>query len=130
MADSFPRHSFFQLFLWFWLPVLLYVATIFFVSAQPNLAPPFGFTKADKVMHMLEYGGLGFLLSRANRATARVKLALRVALTVFVIGAAIGACDEFFQSFIPGRDATIADWVADITGLLFAQLVYLLFTHD
>jgi len=130
LTEEFPRHSFFQLFLWFWLPVVLYVAVIFGVSAQPNLAPPFGFAKADKVLHMLEYGGLSFLLSRALRATGRVRLAIRVALAVLAIGAVVGACDEVFQSFIPGRQSSVADWVADVTGLLFAQLIYLLFTHD
>lgn len=130
MTEEFPRHSFFQLFLWFWLPVLIYVAIIFGLSSQSHLAPPPGYAKLDKLLHMIEYGGLGFLLSRALRATGRVRVALRVALLVVLIGAVVGAGDEVFQSFVPGRDSNVADWIADLTGLLFAQLIYLLFTHD
>jgi len=110
--------------------VLLYVTLIFGVSAQSNLAPPLGFDKADKLLHMAEYGVLGFLLSRALRATARIRRALWVSLAVLAIGAVIGAGDEVFQGFVPGRDSNVADWVADVTGLLFAQLIYLAFTHD
>jgi VanZ family protein len=125
-----PRRDFVQLFLWFWLPVLAYVTVIFTLSAQPNLSPPLGFDKADKLLHMMEYGVLGFLLSRAVRATVRVRRALRVALAVLAIGAVIAVGDELFQSFIPGRDSSAFDALADFTGLLFAQLVYLTFTHD
>jgi VanZ family protein len=125
-----PRRGFAQLFLWFWAPVLVYVTIIFVLSAQANLSTPLGFDNADKLMHMIEYGVLGFLLSRALRASARIRSALRVALIVVAVGSLIGVCDEIFQSFIPGRDSSVADWLADFTGLLFAQLIYLLFTHD
>ena len=130
MSELPPRRSVFQLFLWFWVPVLAYVAVIFSLSAQPNLSPPLKFDNADKLMHMIEYGVLGFLLSRALRATARIRRALWVALIVVAIGALIGMSDELFQSTVPGRDSSVQDWLADFTGLLFAQLVYLLFTHD
>lgn len=130
MTELPPRRGFAQLFLWFWAPVLVYVAIIFVLSAQANLSTPLGFDKADKLMHMLEYGVLGFLLSRALRASARIRSALRVALIVVAVGSLIGVCDEIFQSFIPGRDSSVEDWLADFTGLLFAQLIYLLFTHD
>lgn len=130
MTELPPRHSFAQLFLWFWAPVLVYVAIIFTFSAQPNLTVPLGFDNADKLLHMLEYGVLGFLLSRALRATARIRRALRVALIVVAVGALIGMSDEIFQRFIPGRISSVEDWLADFTGLLFAQLIYLLFTHD
>ena len=130
MSELPPRRSFFHLFVWFWSPVLIYVAVIFGVSAQPNLAPPFGFSNADKLMHMIEYGGLGFLMARALRASARIRFAVVAALIVTVIGAAIGAGDELFQRTIPGRESSPIDWLADVTGLLFAQIFFLLFTHD
>ena len=125
-----PRRSFFPLFILFWAPVLLYVSVIFALSAQPNLTPPLNFENSDKFFHMLEYGGLGFLFSRALRASARIRRALRVALIVVAVGAVIAMSDEIFQSFIPGRDSSATDWMADVTGLLFAQVFYLMFTHD
>ncbi len=125
-----PRRSFFQLFVWFWAPVLFYVAIIFTLSAQPNLKPPVDFENADKWCHMIEYGGLGILMARALRATARLRLAVAGALLVLVIGVGIAAGDEYFQSFVPGRDSSFFDWMADATGLLLAQMLFLLFTRD
>lgn len=130
MNVQLPRRSFFQLLVWFWAPVLFYVAIIFALSAQPNLKPPVDFENADKWCHMLEYGGLGILMARALRATARLRLAVVAALVVVVIGAGIAAGDEYFQSFIPGRDSSLYDWLADATGLLLAQMLFLLFTRD
>lgn len=130
MTELPPRRSPLQLFLWFWLPVLLYVSVIFGLSAQPNLQPPLHFDKADKFFHMLEYGGLGFLMARALRASARMRNALMVSLIVLSVGAVIATSDEAFQRLIPGRDSSLFDGLADFTGLLFAQLIYLYFTHD
>ena len=70
-----PRRNFFKLFILFWAPVLLYVSVIFGLSAQPNLKPPLSFENADKFFHMLEYGGLGFLLAREiGRASCRERV--------------------------------------------------------
>ena len=124
-----PRRSFFQLFSWYWVPVLVYVTIIFSLSAQPNLRPPLQFPNSDKFFHMLEYGGLGYLLARGVRAGARIRLALTAALIVAVLGGAIAASDEIFQGYIPGRDSSLQDWFADFTGLLLAQIVYVS-THD
>jgi hypothetical protein len=35
-----------------------------------------------------------------------------------------GAGDEYFQSFVPGRDSSVYDWMADTSGVVLAQLVY------
>ena len=129
MTEYPPQRSSFHLFLGYWLPVLVYVTIIFALSAQPNLRPPLQFPNSDKFFHMLEYGGLGYLLARGMRAAGRIRLALTVALIVAVLGGAIAASDEYFQSFIPGRESSLQDWFADFTGLLFAQIVYV-FTHD
>lgn len=129
MTEHPTRRGFFQLFLWYWLPVLVYVTIIFSLSAQPNLRPPLQFPNSDKFFHMLEYGGLGYLLARGMRAAARIRLALTVALIVAALGGLIAASDEVFQSIVPGRESSLQDWFADFTGLLLAQIVYI-FTHD
>lgn len=129
MTEHPPRRSFFQLFFWYWAPILVYVTIIFSLSAQPNLRPPLQFPNSDKFFHMLEYGGLGFLLARGLRAGARIRLALTAALIVAAVGGLIAASDEIFQSTIPGRESSLQDWFADFTGLLLAQIVYI-FTHD
>lgn len=119
-----------RLFLGWWLPVIAYVSTIFVLSSQPGLHPPVTFQNSDKVMHLLEYGGLGFLLGRALRATMGWPLGATASLVVVGVGMAIGAADEWWQSHVPGRDSTVLDWCADSAGLVLLQIVQLVFGRD
>ena len=43
-----------------------------------------------------------------------------------IIVSIYGIIDEFHQSFTPGRDATISDWIADTLGALFGSFVFYL----
>ena len=113
-----------------WLPVIVYVAIIFILSAQPNLSPPFHYQNSDKLMHLLEYGGLGLLLVRALWATRPHRSALFVVTVTIAIGMAVAGADETFQSFIPGRDSSVFDWFADSCGLCLAQLAHLVSAKD
>jgi VanZ family protein len=114
----------------YWLPVLAYVSLIFVLSAQPGLRPPVTFQNSDKVAHLIEYGVLGLLLVRALRATLPSRSWLFTSMLAIGLGLGIGAGDEYFQSFVPGRDSTVFDWLADGTGLTFAQLAYLAAARD
>jgi VanZ family protein len=68
----------------------------------------------DKLLHALEYAVLGGLLVPALRAAG---LGSRGAVLAAVTLASLyGASDEFHQSFVPGRDADVLDWVADTLG--------------
>ncbi len=109
----------------FWLPVLAYVSLIFVLSAQPGLQPPFHFQNADKLSHLTEYGLLGLLLVRALRASLPARSWVFVVTLALGIGLGVAAGDETFQSFVPMRDSSVFDWLADGTGLTFAQLAYL-----
>ena len=44
-----------------------------------------------------------------------------------LLGSLYGVSDEFHQMFVPHRTASLMDWVADFTGILFAQLFVLSF---
>jgi VanZ family protein len=88
------------------------------------------FQNADQYYHVLEYGGLGLLLVRAMRVSARTRWPLYAALMALSLGTAIGAADETFQSFVPGRDSSIWDVLADVSGLVAAQLFYLFLVRE
>ena len=124
------ERRFFHVFLLYWLPVLLYLTVMIVVSAQPHLKPPLDFHNADKLMHLLEYFGLGLLVARALRATMRIHLPLVAALLALSFGIVVGTGEEYFQSFIPGRVSSPFDLLADTAGLMLAQLVYLAFTRE
>jgi VanZ family protein len=111
-----------QRFLRYWLPVVLYVCLIFFVSAQPYLRPPLHFNGADKVAHLIEYGILGALLGRAVSASWKASRTA-VALFAICIGIVVGTCDELFQSTVPGRQSSGFDLMADAAGVAIAQIV-------
>ena len=115
------RRGFFDRFMRYWLPVLVYLTVIFSLSAQPNLKPPMRFQNSDKVWHLLEYGGLGLLLGRALRSGLGGRAALAAAGAALAIGSVIGAVDETFQRSIPGRESSVLDWAADTAGVTLAQ---------
>lgn len=75
-------------------------------------------TGADKVAHLGLYGVLGFLVARALLLPRRrvVMVAALAWITVFAM------LDEVHQHWIPGRDASIADWAADILGATLGLL--------
>jgi len=130
MASRPPKRRFFVLFMGFWLPVLAYVTVIFALSAQPNLPQPLGFTFGDKILHAGEYLVLGLLLVRALRASLRVSRPLFAATIAVALVLAVGSSDEYFQSFIPGRQCDIFDALADVLGGAIAQAVYVTFVRS
>ena len=68
---------------------------------------------SDKLLHFGAYAGLAFLLAFAL-STLRVKYG---ALLLPVVVAAIYGCiDELSQMAVPGRQAELADWAADVCG--------------
>jgi VanZ family protein len=108
-----------------WILVLVYVAVIFVLSAQPNMASPFHFRNGDKVAHTLEYGGLGILLVMAVRGREGWDRPLAGGVLALAMGLGVALVDERFQSIIPGRDCSLFDWLADAGGLILGQLAYL-----
>jgi len=121
MLDRFVRY---------WLPVLGYVTLIVVLSAQPGLKPPGNIKEMDKVAHILEYFFLGVLLARAWTATLPPARMMMPIVFAMITGVLIGSGDEYFQSFIPQRDSSVYDLIADSVGLLIAQVTYLFMRKD
>jgi len=114
----------------YWLPVVVYLAIIQFLGSQQSFQVPMIIPNADKAVHTLEYGTLGFLLARALRATIGGFEPLRTALLAWGIGVGVGLADEIVQKFVPGRTSSVNDLLADATGLVIAQFVFLLFHRN
>ncbi len=99
------------------LPLILYLGLIFFISSRPNLKPPgVDFFLMDKMVHFVEYAILGVLLfDGIGRAIIRSNFGSFVFL--LAVGSSVGALDEIFQSYIPGRMMSIFDYLADTIGV-------------
>ena len=98
----------------YWLPVLFYAGFILFLSSQPVL--PGGGRLPDKPLHALEYSGFTLVLARAVTTSGFRGLLLPLAITALA-SAFFAAFDEYYQSYVPGRDSSALDWLADLTGI-------------
>jgi VanZ family protein len=115
-----------RLFVTRWLPVIGYLCVIFGLSSIPQLQVPGSFRYRDKVAHLLEYGGLGLVAARAARDTWPGSNAwLRTGVLLLAVSA-VGACDEKYQQWTPGRESSVYDWAADTTGGSIAQVIALI----
>ncbi len=106
MLKHFPR-SFWRLWL------LAYCALIFWLSDQPRLLVSLPMTGQDKVVHLLAYATMAWLCwqSLAGEPAQRAWMVLLFCLL-------FGASDEWHQSFVAGRDASLWDWLADALGAM------------
>lgn len=130
MGQRLSRHPPAVLVVRYWLPVFGYLGIVQFLGSQQDLQVPMLFPNVDKVVHVLEYLGIGVLLARACRASYALPVPIGTALFAVGVGLCIGATDEFVQSFVPGRMSSVNDLLADATGLLIAQFVFLLVVRE
>ena len=79
-----------------------------------------------KCAHFVEYFILSLLVLRGIRA-GRKETHIGWALVAIGVVAGYAALDEFHQSFVPGREAAVADVLLDTAGGVAAQLVAALF---
>jgi VanZ family protein len=105
-----------------WILFLTYAGMIIYLSMQSSL--PGQSRIPDKLEHATEYFIFAILTARTLQApkTRHQPKNLVVALIFCMIFAAL---DEFVQSNIPGRDASLGDWIADISGNTMAILLLL-----
>ncbi len=101
--------------LWYWLPLVLYLAVIFAGSSASNLPDiPGGFS--DKTAHASEYAVLGLLMARALAGPRWLSIPWPTAAAAVVLCALYGVSDEYHQLFVPGRDFDPRDMMADAFG--------------
>lgn len=100
-----------------WLFVVAYMALIWALSSvelpELALARLRGF---DKVLHGVEYAGLGACVARAAGRTWPDRARVRLAAVAILIATAWGVLDEIHQALVPGRSSDVLDIVADFCG--------------
>ncbi|MFC2029094.1 VanZ family protein [Chloroflexota bacterium] len=96
-----------------WLPVLIWMGSIFFLSAQaklPHVMSGWAGLVISCGTHVLLFAVLAILWMRAlgDRPHAW--------MIAFFVTAPYGLSDEFRQSFVPGRDVSLMDLTCDVVG--------------
>jgi VanZ family protein len=107
------------------IPMLFVMGIIFFVSHQPGdrIDLP-DIPDIDKLLHSLVYGVLAAATLYAQPSAFRRKMSLSAGLFTVVFCMLYGLSDEFHQSFIPGRNASVWDLLADTLGALLMVVVW------
>lgn len=106
-----------------WIPPLVWMGVIFFVSAQPTVpsVPGRWDLLLKKGMHVLAYGLLTWLYLRALRGNWSRDARVRVVSAGLALAYALS--DEYHQTFVPGRNGTLIDVVIDGVGVSGVMLL-------
>lgn len=113
-------------FLYYWFPVALISFIIYLLSSFPEVPQlkikiPF----LDKLQHLCIYALLGYFAKRAFASGARNIFLNRFAgLCAFLFCVYYGAFDEIHQTYIPSRECSVLDLLADAVGGLLGQYFY------
>lgn len=108
---------------WPWLLPAAIAGTIAALSHRPalplglELPPPL-----DKLAHLAAFAVLAAAVDWAWARTARRTPRHRRQLMVLALVGLFAAGDEWHQSFVPGRDASLGDWLADGLGAILGPL--------
>lgn len=108
----------------FYSALVLYL-TVLVVGSIPGARADVGELATGVVLHGLTYGFIAFLLFGGVRGSAVLR-----ALKAFLSVMAMGASDEWVQSFFPYRHADVKDWYVDmIAAFLTVTLLTIVWTR-
>lgn len=117
-----------------WIPVGLYYIAITLASGLygDDVAGmmTYPFDNFDKVVHFCEYSIFGMVIARAlalDQYFSKFKRYWYV-FGFALIGLAAGV-DEVHQYFVPGREMTLLDWLADMSGASLGAFGYMAFLN-
>ncbi len=109
----------------FRLPWIGFCILIFHLSSQPSpLDSVHLFPFQDKAAHLIAYGVLALLTARNMEGERPHWSPLAIGISAVLFSLVFGITDEFHQSFVPGRHASLGDIAADAMGALAGAWVY------
>jgi VanZ family protein len=110
--------------IFYWLPLIAYCVFIYIQSDYPSPQTLPSFKFSDKLLHFMAYAVMGVLFYRAY-LTLPFKNNITFLMLLSMISAALyGISDEIHQSFVPYRDGSFWDVVADILGSIGGVYAY------
>ena len=111
------------------LPAILWAVLIFVSSSIPSdKLPPLAVLGIDKLIHFGVFFIFCLLAHRAFRIQSGIEFLSRHSLLFSIVATILyGISDEIHQVFVPGRQSSVYDALADaLGGLLYAGLFRLL----
>jgi len=135
-----------RIFLKYWLPLLIWLAVIFFASTdlmsadhtsrfivpvllwlKPGMSPKtiwFILVFARKCAHVSEYAVLALLLWLALRSIPTLRAKMSISFAAGLLACALfAASDEFHQTFVKSRTPSVRDVFLDVAGALVGLLI-------
>jgi VanZ family protein len=107
----------------YFLPAFFEYALIFYLSSRSRFPVEAPFVGFDKIVHCLEFAGLGFLLAIGFLRSRRCRRFAAV-LPIWAGGSFLGLLDEFHQLYVPARHFDFWDAATDFAGVAFGVLLY------
>ena len=100
---------------------MIYAVLIFYISSLGPEGIPVKplFPNQDKVIHFAEYIPFGWLSLKAFMPVTPFGFVASMGFSLIY-----AASDEVHQSFVPGREMSVMDWMADAMGILVSGYVY------
>ncbi|MGB6371297.1 MAG: VanZ family protein [Atribacterota bacterium] len=111
--------------IFFWILLIIYSVVIFIFSSQPEVGVEQYFYGQDKVIHFLTYGIYAFLcLAALSDKILFLKLFHYFLALAFSVS--YGMFNEIYQYFIPEREFSLGDVLANSLGVItFLILIYI-----
>lgn len=121
-ATGMQKYSFVK----FQLPMLLFMVIIFtFSSFSKVKAPEIGVHFQDKLYHFIAYTFFGFVVARSFYYQ-RYSMYIHINYMIWGIlfGSFYALSDEVHQYFVPGREMSMGDFIADALGVVFGFIIF------
>lgn len=111
-------------FTYYWLPLIVYCIFIYIQSSYPSPERLPSFEFSDKLLHFGAYAVMGILFYRAYE-TLPLRNNIQMLVLISMTSASLyGISDEIHQSFVPYRDGSILDVIADVLGAVCGVYLY------
>lgn len=108
----------------YWLPLYAYGALIFYMSSMPKPLPSISIPSFDKALHIIEYSIFGFLAVRAFRYSPTRVFYKNFKVLAILLTLLYGISDEVHQLFVPSRESSIFDIIADAIGGILGVFIH------
>ena len=112
----------------YWLPLVVYCLLIYIQSDYPSPESLPSFEFSDKLYHFAAYAVMGVLFYRAYQTLPLKNNTLLLMLLSMISTSLYGLSDEIHQFFVPYRDGSLPDVIADVLGAVCGVYLYNLWT--